>query len=67
MSDDRINAAVRDHCAAMGYQFKPWHPVPWEVDGPSPPAYAAETDWGRAWARVWQLRVRIVAELGLTA
>ncbi len=37
---DRINEAIREHCAALGYTFKPWQPVPWEVDGPEPPAWA---------------------------
>jgi hypothetical protein len=60
---DRLNAAIRERCAALGYTFKPWQPTPWEVDGPGPPAWAGTGAWSSEWFRVWRLRERLIAEI----
>lgn len=60
---ERQNAAVRAHCEAHGYAFKPWQPVPWETTTPGPPAWAAGSLWAAEWPKVYRLRMKILADL----
>lgn len=61
---DRENAAIRAHCEAVGYDFKPWQPVPWETETREPPAWASPgSAWCTEWPRIYKLRLKILEEL----
>ncbi len=60
---ERKSSAVRAHCEAVGYRFKPWEPCPWETDTPDPPGWARGTAWARNWPRIFRLRLVILDEI----
>jgi hypothetical protein len=62
MTNEELNAAIRDLCEQRGMQFAPHACPPWEADdGPSP--WPAHTAGAESWPKAQALRRKLVAEI----